>query len=114
MALRGMFTDKCLRLLLMGIYASSAQPPGRGDPASLLENEMMMKTQARLVFAVGLTAALTLTGCAGMSSSERATATGAVVGGAAGGVISGSAAGAAVGAAVGGVVGHQVDKKKNK
>ena len=80
-----------------------------------MEMNMDMDTgRTHLLLAVGLTAALTLTGCAGMSSSERATATGAAIGGAAGAVVTGSTTGAAVGAVVGGVVGHEVDKKKDK
>jgi osmotically inducible lipoprotein OsmB len=70
--------------------------------------------RTRLILAVGATAAMALAGCAGMSSSERSTATGAAVGGAAGAVLTNSAAGAAVGAVVGGVVGHEVEKKKDK
>jgi osmotically inducible lipoprotein OsmB len=66
----------------------------------------------RMLSAIGMTALVTLAGCAGMDRSERATATGAVVGGVAGAVITNSAVGTAAGAAIGGVVGHEVEKKK--
>lgn len=59
------------------------------------------------------TLAMTLSACAGMSSRDRSTATGAAVGGVAGAILTGgSAAGTVGGAAVGGVIGNQVDKKK--
>jgi osmotically inducible lipoprotein OsmB len=63
--------------------------------------------------AVLLVATLFLGGCAGMSSQEKGTATGAVIGGVAGNVLCGGGllcTGA--GAAVGGVVGNEVSKPK--
>lgn len=59
------------------------------------------------------TLVMTLSACAGMSSRDKSTATGAAVGGVAGAILTGgSAAGTVGGAAVGGVIGNQVDKKK--
>ncbi len=57
-----------------------------------------------------LTATL-LGGCAGMTRSEKGTATGAVIGGVAGHVLGGGVLGTAAGAAVGGVLGHEAAKK---
>ncbi len=62
--------------------------------------------------AVVLLAALGLGGCAGMTTQEKGTATGAVIGGVAGNVLGGGVLGTAAGAAVGGVVGHEVTKNK--
>ena len=59
-----------------------------------------------------LLAALSLGGCAGMSTQEKGTATGAVIGGVAGNVVGGGLLGTAAGAAVGGVIGHEVTKNK--
>ena len=57
--------------------------------------------------------ALSLAACAGMSTRDKNTATGAVIGGAAGAILTGgSTAGAVGGAAVGGVIGNQVDPNK--
>lgn len=53
-----------------------------------------------------------LGGCAGMSTQDRGTATGAVIGGVAGNVIGGGILGTAAGAAVGGVIGHEVSRPK--
>lgn len=53
-----------------------------------------------------------LGGCAGMTSQEKGTATGAVIGGVAGNLLCGGLACTAAGAAVGGVVGHEITKKK--
>ncbi len=54
-----------------------------------------------------------LGGCAGMSTQDKGTATGAVIGGVAGNVLGGGGLlGTAAGAAVGGVVGHEVTKPK--
>jgi osmotically inducible lipoprotein OsmB len=55
---------------------------------------------------------ITLGGCAGMSTQDKGTATGAVIGGVAGNVIGGGILGTAAGAAVGGVIGHEVTKPK--
>jgi osmotically inducible lipoprotein OsmB len=55
---------------------------------------------------------LGLGGCAGMSTQDKGTATGAVIGGVAGNVLGGGLLGTAAGAAVGGVVGHEVTKPK--
>lgn len=60
-----------------------------------------------------LAATLMLGGCAGMTSQEKGTATGAVIGGVAGNVVCGGGllcTGA--GAAVGGAIGHEVAKPK--
>ena len=58
-------------------------------------------------------AALTLSGCAGMTERDRNTAIGAAVGAVGGSVLSGgSAAGTIGGAAVGGVIGNQVGKNR--
>lgn len=69
-----------------------------------------MKTIKQLVVCATLaTAALGLTGCAGMSQQDRNTAIGAGAGAVVGGALTGgSAAGTVGGAAVGGVIGNQV------
>ena len=59
-----------------------------------------------------LTAAIALSGCAGMTHQEKGTATGAVIGGVAGNAIGGGLLGTAAGAAVGGVIGNEVTKPK--
>jgi osmotically inducible lipoprotein OsmB len=65
-----------------------------------------MKTIKHIIMTASLaTAALGLTGCAGMSQQDKNTAIGAVLGGA---LTGGSAAGTVGGAAVGGVIGNQV------
>ena len=71
-----------------------------------------MKTIKQLVVTATLaTAALGLTGCAGMSQQDKGTAIGAGAGAVLGGVLTGgSAVGTVGGAAVGGVVGNQVGK----
>jgi len=71
-----------------------------------------MKTIKQIVATASLaTAALALTGCAGMSNQDRNTAVGAGVGAVAGSVLTGgSAVGTVAGAAVGGVVGNQTSK----
>ncbi len=61
--------------------------------------------------AVMLASVVALGGCAGMTSQEKGTATGAVIGGVAGNVLGGGLLGTAAGAAVGGVIGHEVTKK---
>ncbi|MFN3792909.1 glycine zipper 2TM domain-containing protein [Massilia varians] len=71
-----------------------------------------MKTIKQLVVTATLaTAALGLTGCAGMSQQDKNTAIGAGAGAVIGGALTGgSAVGTVGGAAVGGVVGNQVGK----
>jgi len=71
-----------------------------------------MKTIKQLVVTATLaTAALSLTGCAGMSQQDKATAIGAGAGAVVGGALTGgSAVGTVGGAAVGGVIGNQVGK----
>ena len=66
-------------------------------------------------YAVSAVAAAVLLGlgaCAGMSTQDKGTATGAVIGGVAANVMGGGLLGTAAGAAVGGVVGHEVTKPK--
>ena len=69
-----------------------------------------MKTIKTIIVTASLaTAALGLTGCAGMSQQDRNTAIGAGAGAVIGGAVSGgSALGTVGGAAVGGVIGNQV------
>ena len=62
--------------------------------------------------AVLLLLAVGLAGCAGMTTQEKGTDTGAVLGGVAGNVMGGGVLGTAAGAAVGGVIGHEVTKNK--
>ncbi|MCP1660455.1 glycine zipper 2TM domain-containing protein [Neisseria perflava] len=57
-----------------------------------------------------LTLAASLSACAGMSQSQRNTATGAVLGGVAGNLIGGDTGSTLGGAALGGVIGSQVNK----
>jgi len=64
------------------------------------------------VSAVAAAVLIGLGGCAGMSTQDRGTATGAVIGGVAGNVMGGGLLGTAAGAAVGGVIGHEVSKPK--
>ena len=64
------------------------------------------------VSAVAAAILIGLGGCAGMSTQDRGTATGAVIGGVAGNVMGGGLLGTAAGAAVGGVIGHEVTKPK--
>jgi osmotically inducible lipoprotein OsmB len=72
-----------------------------------------MKSIKKLAVTVSvLTAALSLSACAGMSTQDKNTAVGAGVGAVAGSVLTGgSAVGAVGGAAVGGVIGNQVKPK---
>ena len=73
----------------------------------------MKTTRKYSVSAVAAAVLIGLGGCAGMSTQDKGTATGAVIGGVAGNVIGGgSLLGTAAGAAVGGVVGHEVTKPK--
>jgi len=72
-----------------------------------------MKTTRKYTVSVVAAAMLIgLGGCAGMSTQDKGTATGAVIGGVAGNVMGGGLLGTAAGAAVGGVVGHEVTKPK--
>ena len=65
------------------------------------------------VAAVAAALLIGLGGCAGMSTQDKGTATGAVLGGVAGNVLGGGGIlGTAAGAAVGGVVGHEVSKPR--
>lgn len=65
------------------------------------------------VSAVAAAVLIGLSGCAGMSTQDKGTATGAVIGGVAGNILGGGGIlGTAAGAAVGGVVGHEVTKPK--
>jgi len=74
-----------------------------------------MKTIQRLsVSAVTATMLLALSGCAGMSTTDKATAIGAGVGGVAGNLLGGGALGTIGGAAVGGVIGHEVGKNQER
>lgn len=62
-------------------------------------------------YAVIAALAMTLGGCAGMSTQDRNTAIGAGAGGVAGGVLTGgSTAGVLGGAAVGGILGNQWER----
>lgn len=71
----------------------------------------MKNIKTIIVSATLATAALSLTGCAGMSNQDRNTAVGAGVGAVAGSVLTGgSAVGTVGGAAVGGVIGNQATK----
>jgi osmotically inducible lipoprotein OsmB len=69
-----------------------------------------MKTIKHIIVTASLaTAALGLTGCAGMSQQDKNTAIGAGAGAVLGGALTGgSAVGTVGGAAVGGVIGNQV------
>ena len=69
-----------------------------------------MKTIKTIIVTASLaTAAMGMTGCAGMSKQDRNTAIGAGAGAVVGGALTGgSAAGTIGGAAVGGVIGNQV------
>ena len=62
--------------------------------------------------ALALAAVLGLAGCAGMTTQEKGTLTGATVGGVVGNVLCGGIACTGAGAAVGGVIGHEVTKGK--
>jgi len=73
----------------------------------------MKMTRKYSVNAVAAALLIGLGGCAGMSTQDKGTATGAVVGGVAGNVLGGGGIlGTAAGAAVGGVIGHEVTKPK--
>ena len=64
------------------------------------------------VSAVAAAVLIGLGGCAGMTTQDKGTATGAVIGGVAGNIIGGGLLGTAAGAAVGGVIGHEVSRPK--
>ena len=72
----------------------------------------MKTTRKYSVSVVAAAILIGLGGCAGMSTQDKGTATGAVIGGVAGNVLGGGLLGTAAGAAVGGVVGHEVTKPK--
>lgn len=72
-----------------------------------------MKLTTRLytgLSAIALIAALGLGGCAGMTTQEKSTATGAVIGGVAGNFLCGGLLCTGAGAAVGGAIGHELKK----
>lgn len=72
---------------------------------------MNQTTRSSSVIAISvLVLSTVLAGCAGMTTREKGTATGAVIGGVAGNVIGGGLLGTAAGAAVGGVIGREVSK----
>jgi len=75
-----------------------------------------MKTTKRLSVSVVIaTMLLALGGCAGMSTTDKATAIGAGVGGVAGNLLGGGGAlGTIGGAAVGGVIGHEVGRNQER
>ena len=68
--------------------------------------------QLKNLSAVLLVSLVALGGCAGMTTQEKGTATGAVIGGVAGNVLCGGILCTGAGAAVGGVIGHEVTKPK--
>jgi hypothetical protein len=71
----------------------------------------------RLMMTCGVAAAITFSGCAGMSDTEQRTLSGAAIGtagGAAVGAITGEWAWAAAGAAAGAAGGYLYDKQKKK
>jgi len=72
-----------------------------------------MKTMCKYsTSAVAVAVVIAMGGCAGMSTQDKGTLTGAAIGGVAGNVLGGGALGTAAGAAVGGVIGHEVTKPK--
>jgi len=74
-----------------------------------------MKTNQRLSISIASAAMLVaLSGCAGMSTTDRDTIIGAGVGGVAGNILGGGALGTVGGAAVGGVIGHEVGKHQER
>jgi osmotically inducible lipoprotein OsmB len=66
----------------------------------------------KLMVSCVLIGAMTLTGCANMSDTQRRTTTGAAIGGVTAGAISGEWGWAAAGAAVGAASGYLYDKHK--
>jgi osmotically inducible lipoprotein OsmB len=77
-----------------------------------IEAENMKTISNYSISAVAAAVLFGLNGCAGMTTQDKGTATGAVVGGVAGNVLGGGLLGTAAGAVVGGVVGHEVTKPK--
>jgi len=74
-----------------------------------------MKTMQKLsASAVSAALVLALSGCAGMSTTDKSTVIGAGVGGVAGSLLGGGALGTVGGAAVGGVIGHEVGKNQER
>lgn len=72
-----------------------------------------MKFNARVLLgfpSVVLLAVALLGGCAGMTTQEKNTATGAVIGGVVGNVLCGGVLCTGAGAAVGGVIGHEAGR----
>ena len=72
----------------------------------------MKKIHQYTLNAVSAMALVVLGGCAGMTTQEKGTATGAVIGGVVGNVMCGGVLCTGAGAAVGGVIGHEVAKPK--
>jgi osmotically inducible lipoprotein OsmB len=73
-----------------------------------MTKEKDMKVLGKCIIAMLL--AVTISGCAGMSTRQKNAATGAAIGGVAGAVLTGgSSLGTVGGAAIGGVIGHGVD-----
>ncbi len=70
----------------------------------------MTLIRSKLTLSIAATALVVLTGCAGMTTQEKGTVTGAVIGGVAGNVLCGGVLCTGAGAAVGGVIGHEVTK----
>jgi osmotically inducible lipoprotein OsmB len=72
--------------------------------------EIIMNMTKRFSGMVLLLTAVALGGCAGMTRSEKSTATGAVIGGVVGNVLCGGVLCTGAGAAVGGVIGREAAK----
>jgi hypothetical protein len=66
----------------------------------------------KIIISCAIVGALTFSGCASMSDTERRVTTGAAVGGATAGIISGSWGWAAAGAAAGATGGYLYDQSK--
>jgi hypothetical protein len=84
--------------------SSSAVPP---FILRIKENPMK-----KILLPLTLSATLTITGCANMSSTQQRTLSGAAVGTAAGALIGGDSKGALIGAGVGAASGYIYDKHK--
>jgi len=64
---------------------------------------------------LGIAALITLSACAGMSSTDKGTIAGAAIGGVAGSALTGgSAVGTIGGAAAGGIIGHEVGEDRDR
>lgn len=74
-----------------------------------MNKDLEMKNVVTKIMAVATTAVL-LTACQGMSTSQRNTATGAVVGGVAGNLLGKDTGSTLGGAALGGVIGSQINR----